>query len=106
MARPNKRIRQARAKARSRRMNEAATRHANAEAIPNVRSNVSSWSRVPKFGGVGYTSGGDSASFGQRDMNVIASKRLDYADPSLLAYGKLSPELKKIVDKKRESVVS
>lgn len=103
MARPNKRIRQARRKAREIAKIEALARHANAASIPNVRSNVSAWERAPKFGGVGYTSGHDAASFLQRDLDLIADKRRDYVDPSLKAYALLPRDLQLDVDKQRAS---
>lgn len=102
----NKRQRQARAKRRIAAQNELRERVAKAEAIPCSRSNVSSWSRVPKFGGVGYTSGHDTGSNGKHDLNTIASKRTDYCDPSLVAYNRLSSDMKLAIDKVKASRVS
>lgn len=104
MARPNKRTRQARAKKRSERMINDALRVASAEAIPSCRSNVSSWSRSPSFGGVGYTSGGDSAAMGfypstmELGIDSGMNSVLQSLDPSLVAYNKLSSDMKLAVD--------
>ena len=103
--RPNKRIRQARAKKRSERMINDALRVAKAEAIPHVRSNVSLWSRSPAFGGVGYTSGGDSAAMGlypstmELGIDSGMTSVLQSLDPSLVAYNKLTNEQKLAIDK-------
>jgi len=72
--RPNKRQRQAIAKARQAAKNERAKRVAYAEAIPMVRSNVASWDRTPRFAGVGYSTI-DSSAIGLRELNAVKAAR-------------------------------